>query len=225
MKQWKFPREEIQQELKSGQKPQEFVCLGCAAKVELVSTVYPVLKEVSEWLNIWKVNNEALLDALDRYGGYLINFDWPKDRLFREIHFIAENLGLVQTDLSSWYTDNLKHNDRDYDNFPLDEDVRRVYERLLERSERNKEISMRAPCHGANELLNVIKSLLEENANISQYFNEKQRPFFGLANDVKIDSVTHKLIRKFKGIEGQSKLLRTLVKIAKPLLSRIAKGS
>ncbi|HLG42295.1 MAG TPA: SelD-related putative sulfur metabolism protein [Planctomycetota bacterium] len=50
LQQWKPAREDILRELKTGQKPQEMICLGCAAKVELVSTVYPVLREVSRWL-------------------------------------------------------------------------------------------------------------------------------------------------------------------------------
>jgi selenophosphate synthase len=50
LQQWTPAREEILRELRTGRKPQEMVCLGCAAKVELVSTVYPVLREVSAWL-------------------------------------------------------------------------------------------------------------------------------------------------------------------------------
>ncbi|MGH7823234.1 MAG: SelD-related putative sulfur metabolism protein, partial [Candidatus Binatia bacterium] len=47
---WRVPLTELREELARGQKPKEIVCLGCAAKVELVSTVYPVLEELSRWL-------------------------------------------------------------------------------------------------------------------------------------------------------------------------------
>jgi selenophosphate synthase len=47
---WRVPAGDIREELAKGQKPTEMVCLGCAAKVELVSTVYPALVELSAWL-------------------------------------------------------------------------------------------------------------------------------------------------------------------------------
>ncbi len=43
---WRIPREAIAAELALGQKPQDQVCLGCAAKVDLVDSVYPVLKRL-----------------------------------------------------------------------------------------------------------------------------------------------------------------------------------
>ncbi len=47
---WRVPAADIEAELAAGQKPTEMLCLGCAAKVELVSTVYPALAELSAWL-------------------------------------------------------------------------------------------------------------------------------------------------------------------------------
>lgn len=47
---WKIDPALIDEELKKSRKPDEAVCLGCAAKVELVSVVYPVLHELARWL-------------------------------------------------------------------------------------------------------------------------------------------------------------------------------
>jgi selenophosphate synthase len=47
---WRVPAGDIQAELAAGRRPTEMLCLGCAAKVELVSTVYPALAELSAWL-------------------------------------------------------------------------------------------------------------------------------------------------------------------------------
>ncbi len=47
---WRVPAGELRAELARGRKPGEMVCLGCAAKVELVQTVYPVLEELARWL-------------------------------------------------------------------------------------------------------------------------------------------------------------------------------
>lgn len=62
MTKWNIPKELILQELENGQKPKEFVCLGCAAKVELVSTVYPALTELAGWL---KNNTKIKLQPRD----------------------------------------------------------------------------------------------------------------------------------------------------------------
>jgi selenophosphate synthase len=50
LSEWRIPREELQAELRRGARPREAICLGCAAKVELVSVIYPVLRELSAWL-------------------------------------------------------------------------------------------------------------------------------------------------------------------------------
>ena len=50
IEQWRVPVDDIRAELAQGRRPTEMLCLGCAAKVELVSTVYPALAELSTWL-------------------------------------------------------------------------------------------------------------------------------------------------------------------------------
>ncbi|MCZ6777653.1 MAG: SelD-related putative sulfur metabolism protein [Acidobacteria bacterium] len=47
LERWRTPISEILSEIRRGQKPREMVCLGCAAKVDLVDTVYPVLAEIA----------------------------------------------------------------------------------------------------------------------------------------------------------------------------------
>jgi len=45
---WQLDDEEITRELESGTIPSEMICLGCAAKVNLVDTVYPALDMVRD---------------------------------------------------------------------------------------------------------------------------------------------------------------------------------
>ncbi len=47
---WRIAEGEIRAELARGRKPKDLVCLGCAAKVDLVATVYPALVELKEYL-------------------------------------------------------------------------------------------------------------------------------------------------------------------------------
>ena len=45
-------------------------------------------------LNLWKIYNQKLLENLEKYKGFLINFDWPKQKLFSELNLIFQKLGL-----------------------------------------------------------------------------------------------------------------------------------
>jgi len=56
-------------------------------------------------LKLWKIYNESLLEILSKRDGFLLDFDWPKQKLFSEIALISKKLGLAHNvDLSEWYT-------------------------------------------------------------------------------------------------------------------------
>lgn len=81
---WRVPLDEIRAELAAGQKPREMVCLGCAAKVELVSTVYPVLKDLAAWLNA-----ETRITLQPREDVYLFRTDGAI-RVGRGVYAVAD---------------------------------------------------------------------------------------------------------------------------------------
>jgi hypothetical protein len=51
-------------------------------------------------LSLWKIYNDNLISLLEKYGGFLLNLDWPKDRLSAEMQLIAKKLGLVHENIT-----------------------------------------------------------------------------------------------------------------------------
>ena len=63
-------------------------------------------------LHLWKIYNQNLLSILDRYDGFLLDFDWPKKKLFSQIELLSKKLGLAKNiDLSDWYTEGILFSD------------------------------------------------------------------------------------------------------------------
>ena len=44
-------------------------------------------------LNLWKIYNQKLYEILEKYNGFLLDFDWPKQKLLKEIELISKKLG------------------------------------------------------------------------------------------------------------------------------------
>jgi len=98
---WKVSRAEIERELKQGKRPKEMVCLGCAAKIPLVETVYPALEEIKEELKIF-----PQLRFKPREDAYFFDSDGSAVRLKRGIYSVKalvegkpEVINQIQTDI------------------------------------------------------------------------------------------------------------------------------
>ena len=123
-------------------------------------------------LNLWKNRNQQLLSFLEKHDGFLLNFDWPKERLLAEISLIANKLGLAgNIDLSQWYTEELLHSDKTYDsNYPLSNDIRSLYTELQTRAEQNAKIQINHIGRTPQEYMEVIQGLLTEIRTQGNYF-------------------------------------------------------
>ena len=56
-------------------------------------------------MELWKIYNQNLLSMLEKHPGFLLNFDWPKEKLIDEILMISKKLNLSgNIDLSKLYT-------------------------------------------------------------------------------------------------------------------------
>ncbi|MGH9921554.1 MAG: hypothetical protein ACRD38_02260, partial [Nitrososphaerales archaeon] len=122
-----------------------------------------------KFLDLWRVNNKALLEILDTRPSFLLNFDWPKERMLSEIHTIASKLGLVGTDLTSWYTEEIKQSDNYVDTniFP-DNELKEMYELLLLRSEQNDKVVVPTYYQPKIELRGLIRDLAKEITVLSE---------------------------------------------------------
>jgi len=95
-------------------------------------------------LELWKTYNQNMLNFLEKYDGFLLNFDWPKERLFEELNKISKMLGLFENaDLSELYTEKLitSHKTMDLD-YTIPTDVQTVYLKLQKSSKILSELSV-----------------------------------------------------------------------------------
>ena len=123
---------------------------------------------------IWKMYNEKLLGFLERFDGFLLNFDWDKERILSEIKDIAEKIGLsADIDLLQWYSRDLLRSNNDHDrNYELPLDIKSLHSKLIERSNMNHKVSFQIPERDVMELTKVISGLLSDAQAQGGYFKK-----------------------------------------------------
>ena len=66
-------------------------------------------------IQLWKIYNQNLLNLLKKYPGFLLDFDWPKEKLIEEVKLVADKVGLVKNiDLSQWFSKELLFSNKTY---------------------------------------------------------------------------------------------------------------
>jgi len=71
--------------------------------------------EYKKSILLWQNYNKYLLDYLKKYQGFLINFDWPREKLLNEISLVSKRIGLYDINFDSWFSEELKISDQSYD--------------------------------------------------------------------------------------------------------------
>lgn len=126
-----------------------------------------------ESITLWKKYNEKLLECLEKYPGFLLNFDWPEKRLVNETHLICKKLGLPKIDLSDWYDKKLFRSDKTYKtDYLLSKDVKLLYSKLKERSEKNAKINLTGVKLDKLQDSKVVANLLSEIQKQGKYFRK-----------------------------------------------------
>ena len=122
-------------------------------------------------LELWNIYNQKLLKILEKHNGFLLDFDWPKKKLFAEIELISKKLGLDHNiDLSEWYSKDLFKSDKTFQkDFPLNKEVSILYDQLKQRTKKNSRISVKFRFE-QKESSEAILNLLIEIQNQNNYF-------------------------------------------------------
>ena len=112
-------------------------------------------------LNLWKIYNQNLLNFLEKFDGFLIDFDWPKEKLFEEINQIIKKLGLTEkVDLEDWYTGELIRSDKTFNKeHPLPKEVSLLYSKLKDRCKENEKLDLKPYPYTENQLKSIIDQL------------------------------------------------------------------
>jgi len=123
-------------------------------------------------LKLWKIYNQNLLEILGEYGGFLLDVDWPKKKLFKELEMISKKLDLAPNiDLSDWYSKDLLKSDKTYkSNYVIPTHINALYSKLKARTRINKNVKIKLPKRSTNEVSRIVGNLLTEIHNQSNYF-------------------------------------------------------
>jgi len=124
-------------------------------------------------LELWKIYNLNLLNILEKYNGFLLDFDWPKKKILDEINLVSEKLGLAKNiDLSEWYTkDLIKSGKSLQEEYSLTDEIKLIYSRLKQRSKKNNKVKVNYSLM-PNEMPKIIQRLLIEIQNQGNYFKD-----------------------------------------------------
>jgi len=121
-------------------------------------------------LNLWKSYNEKLLEILEHHDGFLLDFDWPKNKLLDEIYLICKKFGLPHMDLSEWYTNNLIHHKSFQNKQDFSDDIVNLYSRLKERTKKNSLVKISSIV--SQENMEIVKGMLAQIKNQGNYFKK-----------------------------------------------------
>jgi len=125
-------------------------------------------------IDLWKIYNQKLLKHLEKYNGFLVDFDWPKEKILSELNQIFDKLGLSRRiDLLEWYTKELITSDERYDSsYELPNDVNEIYTKLLDQSQKNQQVKVTQPKLSEHELKLIIDGILNELQEQGIYFKK-----------------------------------------------------
>ncbi len=148
-----------------------------------------------KYVQYWNVHNRIMLDEIDRYGGYLINFDWDSKRIISKIHGICDDLGLLKTDLTNWFRKDLIHHDRHRVDLVLDGKTILLHAKLVERSESNSKYCWTKP-RPEIDYSKVLKQNLNDQVLLTKLTNLSFRKIQD-ENKKLSNSIINRIKRKF----------------------------
>jgi len=125
-------------------------------------------------INLWKIYNKKLLAYLEKHDGFLLDFDWPKEKLLSETQLISKKLGLLTNiDLSDWYSKELFISDKTYQsNYPLDDETLSLYSQLKQQAKKNKQVQVKKTHLTLNQISNILQSHYNEVIKQGDYFKQ-----------------------------------------------------
>ena len=151
-------------------------------------------------INLWKTYNTKLIELVEKYNGFLIDFDQPKQKIFSEIKLIVNKLGLINSPkIVDWYDEKLLQSNKNLkSSFTLNEDIKSVYSNLVERSLNNEKIDFKTTEINL-ENQDVISSLFSQLYDQSKFFRNKVDQF-----KAELDTKNNKIEKDKEKIRSQN---------------------
>ncbi len=112
-------------------------------------------------LELWQTSNLKLLEHIKNNNGFLIDFDWPKEKLLGDVSQLIKKVGLLETDLSLVYSEDLFRSDKSYNNsYKLPLEIEETYQKLKDRSMQNNTIKPEPISFSINESREIMIKML-----------------------------------------------------------------
>ena len=155
---------------------------------------------------LWKQYNERLLKHRDDFGGFLINFEWPVERLSKEFEHICAQLHLPFVGIDRWFNPVLQHQDQNLSS-DLPADITALYEQLQSRSQLNRNNDLHIPEPDKSRLRDIATELLRQLEKQSIFYKEthdndktqdliqRQQAYIGYLEEQKNIDALHAQIR------------------------------
>jgi len=120
-------------------------------------------------LKLWEIYNKKMLEILEKNNGFLLNFNWTKEKILQEIDLICDKLKLPKISLDDWYSNKLIHHN--LENSDLPDNIIALYEKLNERAERNSSIEVTLN-FSKEEYEKILEELLNQIKDQGDYFKK-----------------------------------------------------
>jgi len=122
-------------------------------------------------IELWRIYNEKLLQLIKQNNGFLLNFDWPKKKIFSEIKTILKKLNLDEKiDLEDWYSSELFHSDKTVNkDFKLTKNILKLYDDLQKQTIQNSKVTLG---FSSSTTPNMTHGFLIQNQKQFSYFRD-----------------------------------------------------
>jgi len=147
-------------------------------------------------LELWQAYNSKLLDYIINNNGFLINFDWPKEKLLNEISLIVKKVGLIEADLNQVYSEDLFRSDKSYiSSYKIPTEIENTYQKLKKRSMQNNSINQEPNTFSIDESREIMSKLLD---TINEFTEVKKFEYKNMSLLKKIQINKRRLRRRLR---------------------------
>jgi hypothetical protein len=161
-------------------------------------------------INLWRIYNDKLLFMLDKFDGFLLNFNWSKEQIIAEINLISKKIGLVDIDISNWYSKELLHSNKKLQlDYHLDKKITDLYDKLQQRAQNNNQIELTIFSNDKNNLLEALKGTLQDLSVQTEFYKQLQKTQLNEKNEI-IANLELTLQEKQKQINDLENTIKTL---------------
>jgi len=151
-------------------------------------------------IELWQTSNLKLLEYIKNNNGFLIDFDWPKEKLLGDISQLIKKFGLLETDLNLVYSEDLFRSDKSYNNsYKLPLEIKETYKKLKEQSMKNDTIKPEPISFSIDESREIMIKML---SSINKFIGVKNGDYKDISLNEKFLKNKRRIRRSLRKLTG-----------------------